>query len=136
MRYPTKDEVAELAKKGSNGDGAYIGFCELQVLDDGHEKYKTIDPRQAHGSAYGMVPAKRGYLRPTGQWNHEIVRIEGSKVQVDLNGTRILDADLSQVSEFMANTPHPGKTRTSGHVGFAGHSDPVKFRNVEIKSIP
>jgi hypothetical protein len=130
MRYPTKEERAEKYK--GNADGAYIGMCELQVLDDGHQNYKSIDPRQAHGSAYGMVAAKRGYLRPTGQWNHQTVRVQVSKVTVELNGTTILDTDLSQVSEFMANTPHPGKDRTSGHVGFAGHSDEIQFKNVEI----
>jgi len=39
---------------------------------------------------------------------------------------------LATVNEYMANTPHPGKDRASGHIGFAGHSDPVKFRNIEI----
>ena len=90
----------------------------------------SIDPRQAHGSAYGMVAAKRGYLRPVGQWNFEEVTVKGPKIKVELNGTVILDTDLSQVKEFMANSPHPGKDRTSGFFGFAGHSDPVEFRNV------
>ncbi len=35
----------------------------------------------------------------------------------------------------MANSPHPGKDRTSGHFGFAGHSDPVAFRNIKIKPL-
>lgn len=51
------------------------------------------------------------------------------------NGTVILDADLSKVTEFMANSPHPGKDRKSGHFGFAGHDDPVMFRNISIKSL-
>jgi hypothetical protein len=54
---------------------------------------------------------------------------------VELNGTRILDADLSTVKDFMANSPHPGKDRTSGHFGFAGHNDPVSFRNVSLKRL-
>jgi hypothetical protein len=115
-----------------NGDTAYVGMCELQVLKD---DYKGIDPRQAHGSAYGMVPAHRGYQRPVGQWNYQEVTIKGSTIQVELNGTRILDCDLSKVKEFMANSPHPGKDRTSGHFGFAGHNDPVAFRNIQIKSL-
>ena len=132
IRYPSAEEIEQLPKDQRHGDAAYVGMTELQVLDDGHPNYKTIDPRQAHGSAYGMVPAKRGYLRPTGQWNHEVITVTGSKIQVELNGTRILDADLANVSEFMSNTPHPGKDRASGHIGFAGHSDPVKFRNIEV----
>jgi hypothetical protein len=132
VRYPTAEELAKMDKNNLHGDAAYVGMTELQILDDGHSNYKSIDPRQAHGSAYGMVAAKRGYLRPTGQWNHEVVTVEGSKIRVELNGTRILDADLATVSEFMANTPHPGKDRTEGHIGFAGHSDPVRFRNIDI----
>jgi hypothetical protein len=33
----------------------------------------------------------------------------------------------------MANSAHPGVSRTEGYFGFAGHNDPVMFRNVEIK---
>jgi hypothetical protein len=121
---------------GGHSDTAYHGMCELQILDDGHPKYaKTLDARQAHGSAYGMVAAHRGYLRPTGEWNFEEVTVKGPKIKVELNGTVILDADLSKVKEFMANSAHPGKDRTSGFFGFAGHHDPVEFRNVAIKTL-
>jgi hypothetical protein len=132
MRYPTKKEIESWPKDQQTGDGAYIGMTELQVLDDGHPNYGTIDPRQAHGSAYGIVAAKRGYLRPQGEWNHEVVTVIGSTIQVELNGTTILDADVSKVTEYMANSPHPGKDRKQGHVGFAGHSDPVMFKGIEI----
>lgn len=135
MRYPSQAEIDAMPKDKRSDDGAYVAMTELQVLDDGHSKYKTLDPRQAHGSAYGMAPAKRGFLRPTGQWNHEIVTVVGSTITVELNGTRILETDLSKVSTYMSDSPHPGKDRTSGHVGFAGHNDPVRFRNIDIRSI-
>ena len=117
------------------GDTAYVGMCELQVLDDGAAQYAKLDPRQAHGSAYGMAPAARGYLRPTGEWNFQEVTVVGPTIKVELNGNVILDTDLSQVKEFMANSPHPGKDRTQGYFGFAGHSDPVSFRNIRIKEL-
>jgi hypothetical protein len=117
------------------GDTAYLGMCELQVLDDSAEKYAKLDRRQYHGSAYGMVPAKRGYQRPVGEWNYQEVTVKGSKVKVELNGTVILDTDLSQVKECMANSPHPGKDRTSGYFGFAGHGDAVEFRNIVVKAL-
>ncbi len=125
IRYPGK------------GDPAYEGMCELQVLDDNYEKATgdKIDPRQAHGSAYGMVAAARGYQRPIGQWNFEEVTVKGSKIKVELNGFVILDTDLANVKEFLANHPHPGKDRTSGHFGFAGHNDPVAFRDIRLKPL-
>jgi hypothetical protein len=110
-------------------------MCELQVLDDGAEMYNRIDARQAHGSAYGMVAAHRGYLRPVGEWNFQEVTVKGSTIKVELNGSVILDTDLSKVTEYMANSKHPGKDLKSGHFGFAGHSDPVPFRNVRIKPL-
>jgi hypothetical protein len=118
-----------------SGDTAYVGMCELQVLDSEHPKYAGLDPRQFHGSAYGMVAAHRGFLRPTGQWNFQEVTIQGSTIKVELNGSVILDADLSQVHEYMANSPHPGKDRVRGHFGFAGHSDPVEYRNISIRRL-
>ncbi len=123
LRYPGK------------GDGAYSGMCEVQILDDTAPNYAKLDKRQYNGSAYGMVPCHRGYLRTTGEWNFIEVTARGPKLQVELNGTRILDTDLSQVKEFMANSPHPGKDRPAGHFGFCGHNDPVAFRLVQIKRL-
>lgn len=119
------------------GDTAYDGMCESQVLDDHYEQAtgQKIDPRQAHGSAYGMVAAQRGFQRPIGEWNFEEVTVEGSTIRVELNGTVILAADLAPVTTFMAGHAHPGKDRTSGHFGFAGHNDPVMFRNVAIEPL-
>lgn len=118
-----------------SGDAAYGGMCELQVLDDTAEKYARLDERQYHGSAYGMVAAKRGFQRPVGEWNFQEVTVRGSTIKVVLNGSTILDTDLSTVTEYMANSPHPGKDLESGFFGFAGHGDPVAFRNVRIKAL-
>ena len=123
IRYPGK------------GDTAYVGMCELQVLDDTAPQYAKLDPRQYHGSAYGMVPAHRGYQRPVGEWNFQEVTIKGPTIKVELNGTIILDCDLSKVTKYMANSAHPGKERTTGHFGFAGHNDPVAFRKIQIKRL-
>jgi hypothetical protein len=123
IRYPGK------------GDGAYMGMCEVQILDDTAPQYAKLDPRQYNGSAYGMVAVQRGYLRPVGEWNFIEVTVRGPKIRVELNGTRVLDADLSKVTEYMGNRPHPGKDRPSGHFAFLGHSDPVAFRLVEIKRL-
>ena len=117
------------------GDAAYSGMCELQVLDNTAEKYKNLDPRQFHGSAYGMAAAERGFLRPVGEWNFQQTTVKGSNIKVELNGTVILETDLSKIRDFMANKPHPGKDRKSGYFGFAGHSDPVAFRKIEIKEL-
>lgn len=117
------------------GRASYDGMCELQVLDDAADKYSELDPRQYHGSVYGVVPAHRGYLRPAGEWNYQEVRVVGPRITVELNGTIIVDADVSQVSQYKDDLEHPGIGRKRGHFGFAGHNDPVQFRNISIKPL-
>lgn len=124
LRYP-----------GGAAHAATQGMCELQLLDDTDPQYAKLDPRQSNGSAYGMAAAHRGYLRPVGEWNFLEVTARGSTLRAELNGTRVLDTDLSKVTEFMGKQPHPGKDRARGHFGFAGHNDPVAFRNIEIRKL-
>jgi hypothetical protein len=120
---------------GPEANAAYEGL-ELQVLDDGHEKYADLEPYQVHGSIYGVMPAHRGYLRPTGEWNYQEVVVDGEHVEVHLNGFKILDANLADVRDKPADgEQHPGLARTTGHFGFCGHNDPVEFRNIRIKSL-
>lgn len=120
---------------GGTKHAATEAMCELQILDDDHPRYAKLDPRQFNGSAYGMVAAHRGYARPAGEWNFLEVTAVGHRLQVELNGTRILDADLSAVTTFKDNQPHPGKDRLTGHFGFCGHNDPVAFRDIRIKRL-
>jgi len=120
------------------GDTAYVGMCELQVLDENYDKVRgKLDPRQVHGSAYGMVAAKRGFQKPNGEWNIQEVTVKGSTIKVVLNGEVILDTDLSKQDpeKFMGKSKHPGLARTKGFFGFAGHGDAVAFRNISIKRL-
>ena len=119
-----------------SGDTAYVGMCELQVLDDSAKKYAKLHPAQYHGSAYGMVPAARGYQRPVGEWNFQEVTVNGSRIKVELNGTLILNADLANVEKPMYDLgKFKGRLRKSGYFGFAGHGDAVSFRNISIRNI-
>jgi len=118
-----------------SGEPAYAAMCELQILDNDHPMYANLDKRQYHGSAYGFAPAVRGYLRPVGEWNFQETTVRGTTIKVVLNGTKILDTDLGKITEVMADSPHPGRDLKQGHFGFAGHSDPVQFKNVSIKRL-
>lgn len=118
------------------GDVAYKGK-ELQILDNTAEKYADLQPYQYHGSVYGIIPAKRGYLNPIGEWNQQEVIVQGSKIKVVLNGTTIVDGDFIEASKngTMDKKDHPGLQRTKGHIGFLGHGDVVRFKNIRIKDL-
>lgn len=118
------------------GDAAYEGM-ELQILDNDASVYKDLKVYQYHGSIYGTLPAKRGYLKRVGEWNNQEVIVQGPKIKVILNGTVILDADITDARKNGAadGLKHPGLLRDSGHIGFLGHGSPLMFRNIRIKEL-
>lgn len=118
------------------GNAAYEGM-ELQILDNTADIYKDLKPYQYHGSIYGVVPAKRGYQKPVGEWNYQEVIAEGTRITVILNGETIVDADISEASASgtMDGRDHPGLKKETGHIGFLGHSSKVEFRNLRIKEL-
>ena len=117
-------------------DVTFLGH-ELQILDNTADKYKDLKPYQYHGSLYGIMPAKRGYLQPIEQRNQQEVYVNGSIVKVTLNGTVILNGDLNEVTKdgTMDEHNHPGLQKKKGHIGFIGHGDRLKFRNISIKEL-
>lgn len=123
------------APKG--GDAAYQGM-ELQILDNDAPQYATLEKYQYHGSLYGVAPAERGHLKPTGEWNQQEVTVDGRRVTVRLNGAVILDVDIDQVApggKTVDHKDHPGLARSSGHVAFLGHGDVVAFREIYIRPL-
>lgn len=118
-----------------SGDAAYTGM-EIQVLDDHHEKYKTIAPWQFHGSVYGVQPStqsEKSQLKPTGEWNRQQIVCIGDHVKVILNGVTITDVYLTG-KKPIHDAQHPGLERKSGTIAFCGHGDRVGYRNLKVKS--
>ena len=118
---------------------------EIQILDHHGSKYggdaemsngkkrklSWLKPWQYHGSIYGVVPAKIGYLNPVGEWNKETIIAIDDHVMVILNGAVIVDAFLDGIRPVDGGT-HLGIHNPSGHIMLAGHSDRVEFRNLRI----
>jgi HEAT repeat protein len=118
------------------GDAAYVGM-ELQILDNTASIYANLVEYQYHGSVYGVIAAKRGFLNPVGEWNSQEVIAKGSKIKVILNGTTILEGDIKEASKngTLDHKDHPGLLREKGYIGFLGHGSELKFRNLRIKDL-
>jgi HEAT repeat protein len=118
------------------GNAAYDGI-EIQIIDNDAETYKYLKPYQYHGSLYGIMAAKRGFLNPVDMWNYQEVQIKGDHFKVILNGNVILDASIAEAKAngTLDSKEHPGLNRTTGHIGFLGHGSKVYFRNMRIKKI-
>ncbi len=118
------------------GDAAYVGM--LQIIDNTTTVFGKLQPYQLHGSVYGVIPAKPGYLRPVGEWNSQEVYAKGNRIRVTLNGTVILDGDIAEASRngtIDHRDDHTGLKNKTGHIGFLYHNSLVKFRNIRIKDL-
>ncbi len=118
------------------GDAAYKGM-ELQILDNTADKYKDLHEYQYHGSVYGVIPAKRGFLKPVGEWNEQEVVANGNTIKVILNGEVIVEGNIKEARKggTLDGKKHPGLKNKKGHIGFLGHGDIVSFRSIRIKEL-
>jgi 3-keto-disaccharide hydrolase len=119
------------------GDAAYQGI-ELQILDEKAAlagKWGQLRDAQYHGSVYDVFAAKKGAMKPAGEWNQQEVTAKGRHITVKLNGQVITDVNLDTVTDPEVLKKHPGLARTSGYIGFLGHNDYIEFRNIRIKPL-
>lgn len=131
----------------ANGcDAAYHAMCEVQILDHDDPIYAGLNDYQVHGSAYGIIPAKRLKHKPVGEWSCEEIEVRGTHIKVTVNGEVILDGDLREACRGHNVAPdgsnsnpytvdhhnHPGMFIEKGHISFCGHGNGLQFRNIRI----
>lgn len=118
------------------GDAAYVGM-ELQILDDDAPIYSQLDDYQYHGSVYGIIPAKRGALKPLGEWNYQEVVAKGDHIKITLNGQIIVDGNIREATKngIPDGKEHPGLFNKKGYICFLGHGSLVKFRNIRVNRL-
>lgn len=142
-----------LEESGNNGIGIRVPMnghpsqdgMEIQILDhDGRlyngeavmangekKKLSWLKPWQYHGSVYGLVPARTGYLKPVGEWNTQTIIVIEDHIMVILNGALIVDAFIEDLPP-LDGSAHPGRKNRTGHLVLAGHDDRVEFRNLQV----
>lgn len=79
------------------------------------------------GGLCHLANAAHNASRPTGQWNQMHITSRGRRLAVELNGQRVLDADLDKLKV------QPEHLRPSGHIGLQAHSGRVEFRGIAVR---
>lgn len=119
LEFAIQGNSGILLRSGLERNPTFNGY-EMQVLSDqGREggRYPT-------GSLYDVIAASRNMSKPTGEWNHVRILVEGPLIQIVLNGELVLD---------YANATR----RARGHIGLQNHdaNSVVKFRNLRITEL-
>ncbi|MFD1537633.1 ThuA domain-containing protein [Nonomuraea guangzhouensis] len=122
---------------GDSNSGVIVGFPATSdpdaALNTGYEVQidATDTPDKTTGAIYGFkaadIAARDAALNPPGQWNTYELLVEGERLQVFLNGTRIND---------FTNTD-PVRSLQQGYLGIQNHGsgDVVAFRNIRVKEL-
>src|SRR5262249_17517606 len=97
FKIPEKGNSGVALRSPLKGDPAYAGM-EIQILDDSwyKEHYKGLKQTQLTGSIYDVVPPAKDATKPAGEWNTYRIIAKGRQVMVELNGTKIVDANLEE----------------------------------------
>lgn len=122
------------------GDPVQTGM-EIQVLDS-HAKEKP--GKNDCCSVYDcLAPSKNAEKKP-GEWNHVAITCNENKIEVVLNGEKVIDMDLDQWTEAHKN-PDGSKNKYNtaykdmprkGHIGIQDHGKAVWYKNITVKVLP
>jgi WD40 repeat protein len=103
----------------------------ITILDGLASRFQNLPPENRTGGIWGAVGPRLAADRPAKQWNRLEIQCQGEKVQVNLNGVRVLDVDTEE-SPALCNRPRVG------YIGFSnwhGEAQGTVFRNIRIKPL-
>ena len=100
------------------------GF-EVQILDTFGKS--PVGHHDCGGIIATSAPSKN-MAKPAGEWSRYVITCVGPLLQVEFNGERVINLDLS--TSAMKNRP------LKGLIGFQDEGKPVWYRNVRIVELP
>jgi len=104
-------------------DPVQTGF-EVQILDThGLENPGHHDC----GGVIGTSGPSKNMAKPAGEWNRYTITVQGTHLEVVLNGEKIQDLNLADT--ILSDRP------LDGHIGFQDEAKRVWYRNVRIKEL-
>lgn len=143
-------KLSEAANSGvffrTDKDNAVQGGFEIQLLDDaGYAKKrgKAITGKNSNGALYDAQPPAATPGKAAGKWNTFKLSCKGPKIQVEINGTRTVTANIDQWTTANKNPDgSPNKFKTAlkdlprtGRIGFQNHGQVVWIKDVKIRDL-
>jgi len=132
FRVPPGGNSGAFIRSPLEGDPAYTGM-EIQILDDYAEQWRNLNPYQYTGSIYDVQAPSERATKEAGTWQEMVVTARGPKIEVVLNGRKIIDTNATYYP-YKADA-HPGLTRERGYIGLQSHGSRVEFRNSRIREL-
>lgn len=113
---------------------------EYQIIDDMKHPDAKIGAHRQTAAFYDVLPATNRPLKPAGEFNQSRVVVNGRNVEHYLNGTRVLQYELSSpaLQAAIDKSKFKGIERfgkpQKGHILLQDHGDRVWYRSVRIRA--
>ncbi|MBI3837896.1 MAG: DUF1080 domain-containing protein [Planctomycetia bacterium] len=133
FRVPPGGNSGVFLRAPHEGNPAFAGM-EIQILDDEAPEYAKLQPFQYCGSLYGIAAPNARVSKKADEWQKMHIVCNGRKVQVTLNDTLIVAANLDDHKDQQG--PHPGIKRNVGYIGLQNHGTRLDFRNIHLRVLP
>jgi hypothetical protein len=116
----------------ANGPVSGAEQLEVQIMDDGFPAFQ-VTPYKT-GSVFGAFARTADPKVTSGDWTALRVKLVGRKVEVWVNGTQTVDANLDDARAQFGK--FPGLARPSGRIGLQqNQTADVQFRNLRVKRL-
>ena len=118
----------------------YYAAPEYQVLDDARHRDGQSELTST-GANYAVHPAKRGVVKPAGEWNTGRIVVNGNHVEHWLNGTLMVEYELGsadwreRVAKSKFNEFREYGKAAEGQIGIQDHGSYVAYRNLKIRNL-
>ena len=135
LEFKTEGNSGVFFRTGNPRDCVQTGF-EMQV-----DRPNTKPGKHSVGALYdALAPCKNAAVAG---WNKVAITCRGSQVVIELNGERIVEADLDQWNQAGKNPDGtPNKYRNAlkdfpreGKIGLQEHGAVVAYRNIRVKPL-
>jgi hypothetical protein len=106
-----------------SSDGYIYHSFEVQINDAGEGIHQT-------GAVYDAEAPTHLASRTPGEWNRMRITFVGSRIEVEINGEKVLDWEAEPRGKVVDFAPR-------GYLGLQNHDDrsPVYFRNIFVKDL-
>ena len=125
-------------------DYSFQSGPEYQLLDDAF--YLTDAPEHIHasqksGSNYDMAAPFVDAVKPAGEWNSAVIKVNGAHVEHWLNGQKVADYKIGSTQWKKEKDNSKWKdaggyaANQTGHIDLQDHGGGVSFKNIKIKQL-
>lgn len=129
-----------LVQESDAYDATWHTGPEFQVIDNTGYPEK-LDAKQMAASLYDLIPCSVAFIKPTGEWNRTIIKLEKGKLDFIVNGNNAVSTALWNAgwdslvagSKF-GEMKNFAKTST-GKIAIQDHGGGASYRNIMIKKL-